>query len=81
HVTGYDVEAKAFHPKLKKEDGVQCESCHGPASLHLPAGKKAKMSKDASDIELHQTFPKAENCVKCHNDESPSWNPERFTLK
>jgi ssDNA-binding Zn-finger/Zn-ribbon topoisomerase 1 len=82
HVTAYDVATKAVPAKISMEDGVQCEACHGPASLHVADGKKLKLNKDSGvDIAAHITVPKADVCVKCHNDKNPTWNPERYTTK
>ena len=82
HVTGYDVEKEAFHPKLAAADAVQCESCHGPGSLHAQDGKKVKFSKDTTiDISAHITKITEEGCRKCHNEESPTWDPEKYTLE
>lgn len=82
HVTGYNVETKTLPPKLKLEDGVQCDSCHGPGSNHLADGKKLRMDKDADiDIMANLIPPDANTCVICHNEESPTWNPERYTLE
>ena len=79
HVTAYDVEKKAAPEAIKPEDGVQCESCHGPASLHMDDAKK-KMKKEEVDMAAHIGHPKKEACAQCHNDGSPTWNPERYTL-
>lgn len=82
HVTGYDVATKQAPPEIKPEDGVQCETCHGPASLHVADAKKFKLKKDASiDLAQHHTPPVVEVCLKCHNDKNPNWNPEKYTLK
>ncbi|MFQ6673442.1 MAG: cytochrome c family protein, partial [Fidelibacterota bacterium] len=32
HVTGYGKDSSRFEFPVVKEDGVQCESCHGPGS-------------------------------------------------
>ena len=32
HVSGYNIEAALLGEKFKMEDGVQCETCHGPGS-------------------------------------------------
>ena len=82
HVTGYDADSKAFHPALNKEHGIQCESCHGPASNHLPFGKKYLTKRDniPDDAERNIVRPDVSACVKCHNDESPAWDPEKYTL-
>lgn len=83
HVTGYD-EAKAAVPdKIKPEEGIQCESCHGPASEHLKDAKIVKMSPDKlGEVELlaHLVRPTEETCKGCHNDTSPTWKNDRFTL-
>jgi len=82
HVTAYNVEEKSVPAKIAVEDGVQCESCHGPASLHVADAKKFKMAKDASiDMSKNILKPDAKVCTQCHTDESPSWNPERYTLE
>lgn len=82
HVTAYDVETGEPPAKIKKEDGVQCESCHGPASLHLEDGKKLALRQDAAvDIKAHLIEATEQVCVKCHNAQSPTWNPERYTLE
>lgn len=84
HVTGYDVETKAIPDKLKMEDGVQCESCHGPGSLHQKDGKVAMFSKDKAaemDMSANHTKITAELCKTCHNTDSPTWDAERYTLE
>lgn len=82
HVTAYDVETQKAPAKIALEDGVQCESCHGPASLHLADAKKLMMKKDlAIDVTVHITKGDATVCAKCHNAESPTWDPEKYTLK
>lgn len=82
HVTSYDVETKSVHPKVKMVEGVQCESCHGPSSAHLDDGKKLMMKKgDGIDVLANIIRPDANTCLKCHNDENPTWNPEKYTLE
>lgn len=82
HVTAYDVEKKVFNPKIAKEDGVQCESCHGPSSEHLAFGKKMLTAKEIpDDMPRHTVRPDKNVCLKCHNDESPAWNPDLYTLE
>ncbi len=36
HVTGYDAPAEMKSARFSIEDGVQCETCHGPGSLYKP---------------------------------------------
>lgn len=72
--------AEAGAEKLVKTEGVQCESCHGPASLHIADGKKFMMAKDASvNMGAHILKGDAKTCAKCHNDQSPTWDPNRYT--
>lgn len=83
HVTAYDASKEPPVPsKILMKDGVQCETCHGPASLHVADGKAKKMKKDESVVmSAHITRGEEAKCRKCHNEESPTWNPEKYTLE
>lgn len=82
HVTGYDAKLKKHPMKIKKEEGVSCESCHGPASGHLEDGKAIRMKKATGINVLDKLVnPNAKNCVQCHNESNPTWNPEKYTLE
>lgn len=83
HVTGYDIASNTVPAGIDVEDGVQCESCHGPASLHLAFGKEYMMKKDeiSDDTDLYIVRPDENVCVECHNDLNPTWNPERYTTE
>ncbi|MBI1320245.1 MAG: hypothetical protein GC168_15065 [Candidatus Hydrogenedens sp.] len=84
HVTGYDPVAKAAPAKITPADGVQCESCHGPASEHLKDAKVLKFTPakiSEIDILAHQLVPTEETCRGCHNDSSPTWKADRYTLE
>ena len=64
---------------LETADGVQCESCHGP-------GRDYRKKKIMSDVEKARAkgLWDAENdaaiCTACHNEKSPTFDPERYTL-
>ena len=82
HVTGWDLtagqKAKFLKRKFKIEDGVQCETCHGPGEKY----KKLSVMKDREKAVKNGLVVGDEKlCLTCHNDESPSWNPERYTTK
>ena len=64
--------------KIAVEEGVVCESCHGPGK-----GYKSKkiMSDREKSIEGGMIYPATKSCVLCHNDQSPTWNPEKYTTK
>lgn len=79
HVTAYDAPAKALGKKYSIEDGVGCESCHGPGSLY----KKKKTMKalragklDPATVGLIK--PTEKTCRGCHNEESPSFKEFDF---
>ena len=72
HVTGWDAPAEKLGAKYDKTEGVGCESCHGPGEDYSPI----KIMKDkALAMAAGMTLPKKEDCVKCHNKESPSYKP------
>ena len=79
HVTAFDVDKK-LTKKIKHEDGVQCETCHGAGDNHKKARMKAAMKKDdspppAGEISVGRD---AALCKKCHNEESPTYKPFCF---
>src|SRR5271169_2328963 len=58
HVTGYGVD-KSLTAALKMEDGIQCESCHGPGSDYksIPV-MKDKAKAEAAGLVLATDDPK-----------------------
>ena len=76
HVTAHGVPEDRLSRKFDKTLGVQCETCHG-------AGKGYTKKRIMADLDLARSKglkrPTAEDCVTCHNDESPAWKPDRYT--
>ena len=76
HVTAHGVDASliAEPAEGKKghqiEDGVGCESCHGPGSLYKK--RKTMKSREAS-VAAGLIIPDEKTCKKCHNEESPTF--------
>jgi hypothetical protein len=71
HATGYNVDATLLGDKFKVEQGVQCETCHGPGSDYK--SKKVMQDKKSSiDNGLLVYDNPEELCIKCHNSESPT---------
>jgi hypothetical protein len=69
HVTGYGKPGGSILGKTEGREDVQCESCHGPGSIHAE-------SEDAADIIAK---PPEATCVTCHNaHHSPKFNFQRW---
>jgi hypothetical protein len=74
HLTAADAATAKQPETLVKEDGVQCETCHGAASLHKADGMKFKSGDKTIKMDAHITVkPDEKLCVTCHNDKSPTW--------
>ncbi|MDH4099508.1 MAG: cytochrome c family protein [Nitrospirota bacterium] len=64
HVTGYDAPMGYLDMNATPElAGVQCESCHGPASAHL---------KNPEQVRTMVPRPGVDSCRKCHTPEQDS---------
>ncbi len=75
HVTAHGVAAELVGKGVKVEDGVGCESCHGPGSDY----KKNSVMKDKEKaIAAGLIIPDEKTCVKCHNDKSPTFKEFDF---
>ena len=77
HASGYDVDKSLLGEKFSVEDGVQCETCHGPGSEY----KTKKIMEDRklaveNGLFLHEK-PEV-FCKKCHNEESPFYKAFDF---
>jgi hypothetical protein len=73
HAVGYNLDASLLGKKFKVEQGVQCESCHGPGSAY----KKKKIMTDrekaiANGLLVYENVGE-ELCITCHNAESPTY--------
>ena len=71
HVTGNDVDKALLGAKFKMEDGVQCETCHGPGSAYksMAVMKNPEEAKKKGLVALND---KAKLCAQYHNAESPT---------
>lgn len=79
HVTAHGVDAALKGPKLTIEEGVSCESCHGPGSGYKSKKVMMEIWKDkAKAADYGLVIPTKEVCVTCHNEESPSYKPFKF---
>lgn len=66
HTTGLNLERGRW-----EDDGVQCESCHGPGSEHAEAADDANEDPDANELaEIREGIilsPDAQICGQCHS--------------
>jgi hypothetical protein len=72
HASGYNVDASLLGKKFKVEDGVQCETCHGPGEDYK--SKKVMESREESiknGLIVHENLQ--DFCIGCHNAESPTY--------
>ena len=78
HSTAYNFTESVATEKIKPEDGVVCESCHGPGKKYMP---KSTMEDRAKAIEAGLVYPASKSCELCHNSQNPTWKPDRYTTK
>ncbi|QQS38269.1 MAG: cytochrome C554 [Ignavibacteriales bacterium] len=78
HTSGSDVDKSLLGAKFKMEDGVQCETCHGPGSAYKDI--KVMKSREESVKKGLVVHEKLESfCVTCHNSESPTFKEINVT--
>ncbi|MFN8528557.1 MAG: cytochrome c3 family protein [Anaerolineae bacterium] len=66
HTTGLEPDRGRW-----QDDGVQCEMCHGPGSLHIEAARDAgRNPTDEEAVAVHAAIvltPDAQVCAQCHS--------------
>ena len=66
---------ESLHAGLKMDEGVSCESCHGPGSKY----KSNTIMKDREKaIANGLIIPDQKLCETCHNDKNPFHKPFNF---
>lgn len=78
HSTAYNWTETVQSEDVAVEDGVTCESCHGPGKDYK---SKSVMEDRNKCIENGMVYPATKSCTKCHNDTSPTWKADRYTTK
>jgi len=77
HASGYDVDASLIGKKFKIEDGVQCETCHGPGSDYKDMKiMKSREESIKNGLKVYEDYK--DLCIKCHNPESPTYREINF---
>ena len=70
HVTGHGVSAAKLTDKYKVEEGVSCESCHGPGGDYW----QMSVMKDVAKAKAAgMVLPDEATCKTCHNADSPTF--------
>lgn len=70
HITAAGCPDARKERTYKMEDGVGCESCHGPGSAY----KSITIMRDHEKAVANGLIvPSEETCVKCHNERSPTF--------
>lgn len=75
HQTGFGADSNLLGPGFVKEDGVQCESCHGAGADYASLTVMKDLDKA---VAAGLIMPTEEVCVKCHNPESPNFKGFNF---
>jgi len=66
---------KSLQAGIKVDEGVSCESCHGPGSVYK---NMAIMKSREKSMENGLILPTKEVCESCHNKENPFYKPFDF---
>lgn len=72
HSTAYHFTDLVKTEKIKVEEGVSCESCHGPGKKYMA---KSTMESREKSIAGGMIYPATQSCKLCHNEESPTYKP------
>lgn len=63
HATGAQAEDWEKDDTFNREDGVQCERCHGPGSEYM---EESVMMDPARSSKAGLRFPTEDDCMNCH---------------
>jgi hypothetical protein len=77
HTTAHGIPDDMVSKKFDRTSGVQCEACHGAGKNYRKKSVMIDREKALAKGLIPQT---AAVCTACHNDESPAWDPERYSL-
>ncbi len=76
HETAYNAPASLLGPRFNKEDGVQCESCHGAGGDYKTMSVMKDRQKAIANglVLVSVSDGSAEKlCETCHNKRSPNF--------
>jgi len=80
HTLGKTVDASLLEKSFNIQDGVQCETCHGPGSQYKNMSvMKDKAKAAAAGLKLYKDTAEIEKlCKACHNEKSPAFKGFKF---
>lgn len=70
HSTAYNMTEKVATETITVEEGVSCESCHGPGKKYMSKSVMESREKSVANGMIH---PATQTCTGCHNQESPTF--------
>lgn len=70
HSTAYWFAEQRMSDQIAVEEGVSCETCHGPGKDYM---KKSVMENREASIKAGLILPAENTCRQCHNEESPNF--------
>jgi hypothetical protein len=75
HSTAYGFGERITTGAIPPEEGVSCETCHGPGRDYM----KLKVMKDREQAKAAGLIvPGEQTCLKCHNETAPNVKPFNF---
>lgn len=78
HATAAMTAAPAT-AKVKVDEGVSCESCHGPGSAYQAMTVMKAITAGTQDVKaVGFAMPDSTTCTKCHNEQSPTFKGFKF---
>ena len=74
HVTAHGYPTTAKEASFKVEEGVGCESCHGPGSEYKTMSVMKALAAGTQDPKaVFYERGSKETCLRCHNEQSPTF--------
>ena len=74
HATAYNFTSKRATTLIPIEEGVSCESCHGPGAHYI-----AVMTDRQKAIAVGLVYPATKSCKRCHL--KSAFNPDQAMEK
>jgi len=75
HSTAYAFGEDKVTENIPVEEGVSCETCHGPGKDYM---KITTMKDRAKAVQAGLVIPGEATCLKCHNETAPNVKPFHY---